>query len=89
MATKTAQDVAVWMVSEIKRYGFLHHGHAAAFIAHEFGDAFSHANQRGGQRISEHVLTAFRKLKPKSVAWSANARQWLDTARDWRRPASP
>jgi hypothetical protein len=79
MATKgsfTPTDVAIWMLSELKRDGTLYQEVAASEIEKRFGQAFTPINENGNYSIRRDVLAAFRKLTDNTVIWERGERMW-------------
>jgi hypothetical protein len=72
----TPQDVARWMLEEIRRDGILSQEVAAYAIAERFGEEFVYENENGNLAISVVVLGAFRGLSEATVVWSKQDRAW-------------
>lgn len=75
----TAQDVAVWMVDQLKRQKFLYQETVVYQIKTAFGDDFVFINANGNYGIVKPVLTAFNKLTP-DIVWSRGDRCWRERA---------
>ena len=72
----TAQEVAEWMVKEIRFRGILSQTDAIAYIRENFGDTFVFVNENGNPSLSKDVKKAFRKLHGGRVAWDRDAFFW-------------
>ncbi|PZE20789.1 DUF6953 family protein [Paenibacillus xerothermodurans] len=72
----TADDVAEWMVKEIRFSGILHQSDAVKHIADHFGESFIFLNENGNQSISKDVKKAFRKLHGGRIAWDRDGFFW-------------
>jgi hypothetical protein len=71
-----AEDVARWMLEELKREGILEQEYAFFEIERRFGEGFTYINDRGGNSINAAVLRAFRKLSGDDVVWSRVSLYW-------------
>ncbi|MBY0203616.1 hypothetical protein SAMN05720606_13310 [Paenibacillus polysaccharolyticus] len=76
---KTAQDVAEWMVSEIKFTGTLRQEVAIEYVRTHYGEHFVFVNENGNASLSKEVKKAFRKLHGGRVAWDRDAFMWAWT----------
>ena len=72
----TAQDVAEWMLEELKQLGALYQESVAQKIRAQFGDAYVYTNANGNWAIRKDVLSAFNKLSKDSVVWLREDRYW-------------
>ena len=72
----TAQDVALWMVEELKNEEILYQDVVVYQIVEKFGDEFTYYNNNGNLAIAKPVLDGFRKLTGDSVVWERGARLW-------------
>ena len=75
MAT-TPDQVAQWMLDELKRVKYLYQETVVYDIASKFGDSFTYYNDNGNPAIDKKVLAAFRKLTGDSVIWERGERMW-------------
>lgn len=75
MAT-TPDQVAQWMLDELKRVSFLYQETVVYDISSKFGEEFSYYNESGNPAIDKKVLAAFRKLTGDSVIWERGQRLW-------------
>lgn len=57
----TAQEVAEWMVKEIRFTGTLHQTAAIEYVKENFGEQFVFVNENGNASLSKEVKKAFRK----------------------------
>jgi hypothetical protein len=72
----SAQQVAEWMVQEIRFRGTLHQSDAINYITTHFGEAFVFVNENGNASLSKEVKKAFRKLHGGKVAWDRDGFFW-------------
>lgn len=72
----TPEDVAQWMMEEIKRVNHLYQETVVYDINNKFGDEFTYINENGNPAISEKVLAAFRRLKEGDVIWERGEKMW-------------
>ncbi|HUC92073.1 MAG TPA: hypothetical protein VMS09_08605 [Paenibacillus sp.] len=72
----TAQQVAEWMVEEIRFRGILRQSDAIEYVRSHFGEAFVFVNERGNQSLSKDVIKAFRKLHGGKIAWDRDGFFW-------------
>lgn len=75
----TENDVAEWMVNEIKFKGILSQSDAIAYVKSHFGDEFVFVNEKGNSSLSKEVKKAFRKLHAGKVAWDRDGFFWAWT----------
>lgn len=71
----TANDVAAWMLEEVKTRRALDQSDAAHGAVKRFGREFVVAKGMS-EGIAEAVLRAFRKLAGDDVVWSRGDRAW-------------
>ncbi|NIK78217.1 hypothetical protein FHS15_003355 [Paenibacillus castaneae] len=72
----TADEVAEWMLNEVKSAGILHQSEAVEHIKSHFGEAFIYVNEQGNQSIDKEVKKAFRKLHKGKAAWERDGFFW-------------
>lgn len=72
----TAQDVAEWLVAEIRHRGLLKQEEAVAEIRARFGEQFVFVNERGHTSLDKAVVKAFRKLHGGRIAWDRDGFFW-------------
>lgn len=72
----TAQDVAEWMVQEIRFKCILYQSDAIAYVKAHFGDEFVFVNENGNPSFTKEVKKAFRKLHGGKVAWDRDGFFW-------------
>lgn len=75
----TAQEVAAWMVNEIKFKGTLHQEDAIRYIREHFGESFVFVNENGNASLDKEVKKAFRKMHGGRVAWDRDGFFWAWT----------
>lgn len=72
----TAQQVAEWMVNEIRFRGLLRQEEAIRHIKTHFGPSFVYRNENGNESLDKEVKKAFRKLHGGRVAWDRDGFFW-------------
>ncbi|WP_341282865.1 hypothetical protein [Paenibacillus sp. FSL H8-0537] len=72
----TAQDVADWMLGELKFAGILHQEKAVAHITEHFGEQFIYVNEQGNTSIDKEVKKAFKKGHGGKAAWDREGFFW-------------
>lgn len=75
----TAQEVAEWMVKEIRFTGTLHQTAAIEYVKENFGEQFVFVNENGNASLSKEVKKAFRKLHGGRIAWDRDGFLWAWT----------
>lgn len=75
----TAQEVAEWMVKEIRFTGTLHQTAAIEYVKANFGEQFVFVNENGNASLSKEVKKAFRKLHGGRIAWDRDGFLWAWT----------
>ncbi|GMX60547.1 DUF6953 family protein [Paenibacillus elgii] len=72
----TANEVAEWMLNEVKSAGILYQSDAVRHISAHFGEAFIYVNENGNASIDKEVKKVFKKLHKGRVAWDRDAFFW-------------
>jgi hypothetical protein len=72
----TANEVAEWMLNELKSAGILYQADAVSYILRNFGESFIYVNENGNQAISKDVKKAFKKLHGGRAAWERDGFFW-------------
>ncbi|MBU5673628.1 DUF6953 family protein [Paenibacillus brevis] len=75
----TAQEVAEWMVKEIRFRGSLYQTDAIDYVKTRFGEQFVFVNEIGNASLSKEVKKAFRKLHGGRIAWDRDGFFWAWT----------
>ncbi|WP_410770185.1 DUF6953 family protein [Fontibacillus sp. BL9] len=75
----TAQEVAEWMVKEIRSTGTLYQTDAIEYVKAHFGEQFVFVNENGNTSLSKEVKKAFRKLHGGRIAWDRDGFFWAWT----------
>ncbi|MDF2922490.1 MAG: hypothetical protein K0R57_1404 [Paenibacillaceae bacterium] len=75
----TPQEIAEWMVGEIRFKGMLRQEDAVAHIKAHFGEEFIFVNENGHSSLEKEVKKAFRKLHSGRVAWDRDGFFWAWT----------
>jgi hypothetical protein len=74
--THSVQDVAQWMLDQVRTLGTLDQEEAAYQIQSKFGEEFVYSTEYGGLAIDKRVLRAFRRLTENEVVWARFSRYW-------------
>ncbi|RUS42825.1 hypothetical protein [Cohnella sp. AR92] len=72
----TAQQVAEWMVNEIRERGMLRQEEAIVYVKANFGEQFVFVNEAGNLSLEKEVKKAFRKLHRGRIAWDRDGFFW-------------
>lgn len=75
----TAQQVAEWMVQEIRFKGILYQTEAISYVREHFGEEFVFVNENGNASLEKEVKKAFRKLHGGRIAWDRDGFMWAWT----------
>lgn len=75
----TAQEVAEWMVKEIRSTGTLYQTDAIEYVKSHFGEQFVFVNENGNTSLSKEVKKAFRKHHGGRIAWDRDGFFWAWT----------
>lgn len=75
-STPSANDVAAWMLDELRQHEYLYQETVVYDIADRFGEQFTYLNDNGNTAIGKDVLAAFRKLSGEQVVWERGQRCW-------------
>lgn len=75
----TAEQVAEWMISELKNEGKLNQVDAVKHISENFGEVFIYVNDNGNQSIAKEVKKSFKKLHNGRAAWDRDRFFWYWT----------
>lgn len=74
--TYTAEQVAEWMVEEIRFKGNLYQEDAIRYVREHFGEEFVFVNENGNASLEKEVKKAFRKLHKGRIAWDRDGFVW-------------
>lgn len=72
----SVNEVAEWMLNEVKSAGILYQADAVNYIINNFGESFIYINENGNQAISKDVKKAFKKLHGGKAAWERDGFFW-------------
>ncbi|MCR8643474.1 hypothetical protein NV379_12505 [Paenibacillus sp. N1-5-1-14] len=72
----TAQEVAQWMLDQVKSAGILHQADAVEYIRTNFGESFIYVNDNGNQAIDKEVKKVFKKMHRGRAAWERDGFFW-------------
>lgn len=77
MTNRNTQEVAVWLINEIKQKGQLKRAEAVDKIESTFSSKFIALTQKGNKSINESVLRNFRDLKDHTISWNVGEQAWF------------
>lgn len=72
----TAQQVAEWMVEEIRFKGVVYQNDVIEYVRSHFGEQFVFVNENGNASLDKEVKKAFRKLHRGKIAWDRDGFCW-------------
>jgi hypothetical protein len=72
----SANDVAEWMLKEVKSAGILYQEEAVQHILTNFGEEYIYVNDNGNQSLSKDVKKIFKKLHGGKAAWDRDGFFW-------------
>lgn len=75
----SAEQVAEWMLNEVKSSGKLVQTDAVSYIMTNFGEPFIYVNENGNPSISKDAKKAFKKLHAGKAAWDREGFFWYWT----------
>lgn len=78
METK-AEEIANWMLQELKERGTLKQEFVVAFISEHYGEQYLYTNENGNQSIDKEVKKIFKKLHGGRAAWDRDGFFWAWT----------
>jgi len=78
METKV-QEIAEWMLQEVKEVGTLHQEVAVAYIVQNYGEQYLYVNENGNQSIDKDVKKLFKKMHGGRAAWDRDGFFWAWT----------
>ncbi|WP_281884893.1 DUF6953 family protein [Paenibacillus sp. YYML68] len=77
----TAEDVADWMLNQLRSASILKQTEAVEYILHNFGEQFLYTNENGNESIDKEVKKRFKKLHGGKAAWDRDGFFWGWTSR--------
>lgn len=72
----TAEDVAKWMLNQLKFAGILHQTEAVDYIRTNYGEKFLYVNENGNESIDKEVKKLFKKMHGGKAAWDRDGFFW-------------
>lgn len=79
MIETKVQEIAEWMLHEVKEVGILPQDKAVAYIAQNYGEQYLYSNENGNQSIDKAVKKLFKKLHGGRAAWDRDGFFWAWT----------
>lgn len=76
MKTKSALDVAAFMLEHLEREHLLYQDKIVLLAREEFGDEFICVNENGNYAFKANVLNTFKKLTGDKVVWCRVSKYW-------------
>jgi len=77
VTNRKSQEVAVWLINQIKSKGKLRRADAVDEIESAFSNKFVSHTKKGNRGIDEKVLKNFRDLKDDSISWNVGEQAWI------------
>jgi hypothetical protein len=77
--TTTENQIAEWMINEIKFRGMLRQEEAIEHVKQHFGDQYVFVNEKGNVSLEKEVKKAFRKQHGGRIAWDRDGFFWAWT----------
>lgn len=71
-----AEDVAAWMLSEVRAKRYLDQEDIVWKIQKKFGTNFTYDNDYGNLAVDKKVLRIFKKISSDEIVWSRSDKQW-------------
>ncbi|OXM82816.1 hypothetical protein CF651_29105 [Paenibacillus rigui] len=71
-----AEEIAQWMLKEVKFAGILYQTEAVRYITEHYGESYIYTNENGNVSISKEVKKLFKKLHGGRVAWDRDGFFW-------------
>jgi hypothetical protein len=72
----TAEEVATWMLNQLKFAGILRQTEAVEHIRTHFGEKFLYVNENGNESIDKEVKKLFKKMHGGKAAWDRDGFFW-------------
>ncbi|WP_068613401.1 DUF6953 family protein [Paenibacillus tuaregi] len=73
------QQIAEWMIQEIRHRGILRQEEAIEYVRSHFGEQYVFRNENGNVSLAKEVKKAFRKQHGGRVAWDRDGFFWAWT----------
>ncbi|GIP24264.1 hypothetical protein [Paenibacillus sp. J22TS3] len=73
------QQIAEWMIQEIRQRGILRQEEAIEYVRSHFGEQYVFRNENGNVSLAKEVRNAFRKQHGGRVAWDRDGFFWAWT----------
>ncbi|MGG1618066.1 DUF6953 family protein [Paenibacillus sp. NRS-1782] len=75
----TEQQIAAWMVAQIREVGTLKQEDAIAYVRSEYGEQYVFISEHGHVSLEKEIKKAFRKLHSGKIAWDRDGFLWAWT----------
>jgi hypothetical protein len=73
------QQIAAWMVGQIREVGTLKQEDAIAYVRSEYGEQYVFISENGHVSLEKEIKKAFRKLHGGKIAWDRDGFLWAWT----------
>jgi hypothetical protein len=73
---QTTNEIAEWMLNEVKSAGILYQTAAIEHIVSNYGETFIYINENGNKSIAKDIKKAFKKLHGGRAAWERDGFFW-------------
>lgn len=77
MTNQISQEIAVWLINEIKRKGLLKRTEAVEGIESNFSSKHVSLTKKGNKSLDESILRNFRDLKDETISWNVGEQAWI------------
>ncbi len=75
----SSQDIAEWMLEELREIGTLHQETVVAYIKEHYGEQYLYTNENGNLSIDKEVKKLFKKIHRGKAAWDRDGFFWAWT----------
>lgn len=77
MTINTEQEIAVWLVNEIRSSGRVNRDEIIPKIESDFGTQYIVNTKTGTRTLSKGIQQKFQKLKDEAISWDAGKKAWV------------
>jgi len=77
VAKHNPEEVAVWLINEIKNRGQLKRSEAVDTVESAFSPKFVISSPGGNKSLSKTVMVSFRNLRDDTIQWNAGEQAWI------------
>jgi polyphosphate kinase len=73
----TPQEIAVWLLNEIKLKGAVKRNEIIPKIESNFGEEYIHVSKGGQKTLHQIVKKKFREIKDNNISWNVGKQAWV------------